>query len=127
MPGRRLKSGSWQRFRSGTGLAGSGRCIGPIAPNCSWGGSRSLPSKAHGRFSGGLVGDAPVLERGATRAADFAKGWQDATYGRGETQSFYKETLENLKVDPPRILTSLSQQGFSKRRDWSRGVFPVFP
>ena len=70
-------------------MAGSGKCTGPIGPNRSWGGSRSLPSKAHGRFSGGLVGDAPVLERGATRAADFAKGWQDATYGRGETQSFY--------------------------------------
>ena len=37
-----------------------------------------------------------------------------------------KETLENLKVDPHRILTHLSQQGFSKCRDWGEGVFQCF-
>ena len=40
---------------------------------------------------------------------------------------FIKETLENLKVGPHRILTPLSQQGFSKGRDWGGGGFPVFP
>ena len=38
-----------------------------------------------------------------------------------------RETLENLKVGPHRILTPLSQQGFSKGRDWGGGGFPVFP
>ena len=38
-----------------------------------------------------------------------------------------EETLENLKVGPHRILTPLSQQGFSKGRDWGGGGFPVFP
>ena len=39
----------------------------------------------------------------------------------------FKETLENLKVGPHRILTPLSQQGFSKGQDWGGGGFPVFP
>jgi len=38
-----------------------------------------------------------------------------------------RETLENLKAGPHRILTSLSQQGFSKSRDWGGGGFPAFP
>ena len=38
-----------------------------------------------------------------------------------------KETLENLKTGPYRILTPLSQQGFSKYRDWAEGVFQDFP
>ena len=37
------------------------------------------------------------------------------------------ETLENLKVGPHRILTPLSQQGFSEGRDCGRGGFPAFP
>ena len=38
-----------------------------------------------------------------------------------------RETLENLKVGPHRILTPLSQQGFSEGRDCGRGGFPAFP
>ena len=52
-------------------------------------------------------------------------GWSQWTTVPGGATA--RETLENLKVDPHRILTPPSQQGFSKGRDWGGGVFPVFP
>ena len=48
-------------------------------------------------------------------------------YSGTDSNRTLKETLENLKVGPHRILTPLSQQGFSKGRDWGGGGFPVFP
>ena len=48
-------------------------------------------------------------------------------YLHESSESRFMETLENLKVGPHRILTPLSQQGFSKGQDWGGGGFPVFP
>ena len=50
-----------------------------------------------------------------------------APRGRATTKAVVIGAVENLKVAPPRILTPLSQQGFSKGRDWGRGVFPALP
>ncbi len=52
--------------------------------------------------------------------------WECLDTGSSNVVNF-RETLENLRLDSHKILTPLSQQGFSKVRDWGRGGIPVFP
>ena len=58
-----------------------------------------------------------------TRAAQFAQNWRDASYEKGETQSFYNEFFQIFAVERR---TVARYEEHVKRLDNSRGFIDLF-